>query len=71
MLFRSDIVCDTLPPERMRSRPLTALTLAYHHELRFGETMELSLGELDGGGFAVAGRRNSEAIFEANAFFAE
>lgn len=67
----ADIVCDALPPEQMRSRPLAALTLAYHHELRFGEAMELSLGELEGGGFAVAGRRSGEAIFEANAFFAE
>lgn len=67
----ADIVCDVLPRQLMQTRPLAALTLAYHRELRLGEQMELSLGRLDGGGFAVSGRRGGDAVFEANAFFRE
>ena len=65
----ADIVCDTLPLEQMRARPLGALSLAYHRELRLGEQMELSIGVLEDGGYAVAGRRGSDLIFEANAAF--
>lgn len=65
----ADVVCDALPVSLMRSRPLCGLTLVYHHELRLGESMELTVGTLENGGFAVAGRCEGTAIFEANAFF--
>lgn len=65
----ADLVCDALPLEPMRERPLSSLILAYHRELKLGEQMDLTLGTLENGGFAVVGRRGSDAIFEANAAF--
>ena len=65
----ADLVCDVLPLELMRERPLSSLILAYHRELKLGEQMDLTLGTLENGGFAAAGHRGGDAIFEANAAF--
>ena len=65
----ADLVCDALPLELMRERPLSSLILAYHRELKLGEQMDLTLGTLENGDFAAAGHRGGDAIFEANAAF--
>ncbi len=65
----ADLVCDALPLELMRERPISSLILAYHRELKLGEQMDLTLGTLENGDFAAAGHRGGDAIFEANAAF--
>ncbi len=64
----ADIVCDLLPQEEMVSRPLSSLCIAYHHELRMGEEMDVLRAPL-GGGYYLLGKSGDTAVFEANAFF--
>ncbi len=62
------VVCDLMPIGFITERPVRCMVLAYHNELRLGETMSLSMGPIENG-FDVVGEREGKPCFEANILF--
>ena len=44
------------------------MVLAYHNELRLGETMDLLMGPIENG-YDITGEREGKPCFEANILF--
>ncbi len=65
----ADIVCDTLPLEQMRSKPVRGMIISYHNEVPAGEKFALQRAEEEDGSWYVAGIRNDKHCFEAKVMF--
>lgn len=67
----ADIICDQFPMSFYREKKLSKLVLAYHHELSFGESMEL-LGATfpnNKDAFYFCGKEGELLHFEAAVYF--
>lgn len=64
----ASVVCDLIPLEQMTQQPMRAMILAYHNELRLGDSMELSMGSVENG-YYVVGEKDGRLCFEADLFF--
>ena len=69
--FYADLACDILPMELISQRPLSRMTLAYHKELRLGQSMELFRAPQGPDGWYVCGALPQGKCFEAHAVFAD
>lgn len=64
----ASVVCDLVPISQITEQPVRSMVLAYHNELRLGETMSLSMGQIENG-YDILGERAGKACFEANILF--
>lgn len=64
----ASVVCDLVPISQITEQPVRSMVLAYHNELRLGETMSLSMGQIENG-YDILGEREGKACFEANILF--
>lgn len=65
----ADCVCDAIPADVMMNCRLQKITLHYHNELKFGETMDVSIAQIDELVYYVCGERDGVKFFEAQAAF--
>ena len=64
----ASIVCDLVPISQITEHPVRSMVLAYHNELRLGETMDLLMGSIENG-YDITGEREGKPCFEANILF--
>ena len=64
----ASIVCDLVPISQITEHPVRSMVLAYHNELRLGETMNLLMGPIENG-YDITGEREGKPCFEANILF--
>ena len=64
----ASIVCDLVPISQITEHPVRSMVLAYHNELRLGETMDLLMGPIENG-YDITGEREGKPCFEANILF--
>ena len=64
----ASIVCDLIPLPQITGHPVRSMVLAYHNELRLGETMSLLMGSIENG-YDIVGEREGKPCFEANILF--
>ncbi len=62
------IVCDLIPLSQIIEQPVRSMVLAYHNELRLGETMNILMGPIENG-YDVVGEWEGKTCFEANILF--
>lgn len=63
-----DIICDLLPMDWMEHKEIKKILLHYHHEILWGETMDLYLKHVEQeeeSGWYSCGLKNSNKVFEA------
>lgn len=65
----ADIVCDALPVELLKEKPVKQMTISYHHEIPIGQAFEIERGQIDADSWYVTGSNEGVCFFEAVARF--
>ncbi len=66
----ADIICDALPLELVREKPVTDLVISFHNEVPAGESFQVERVQLEDGSWYVTGSKEGKTFFEAKATLA-